>query len=103
MEIAKSAGKLLTVYQNRRWDSDFRTLQSVLPSLGRVAEFETHFDRHKLESPTNWKAKPIPGGGVIYDLGSHLIDQVLHLYGPPQKVTGFIYSQRDVSVEGGNC
>lgn len=81
---------------DRRWDSDFLTLSSLISSktLGRIAEFETHFDRHRLSPPTNWKAHPTPGNGVIYDLGSHLLDQIIHLYGLPQRVTGFLYTQR---------
>ncbi|KAL9111103.1 MAG: hypothetical protein Q9227_004366 [Pyrenula ochraceoflavens] len=102
--LAKEKGKILTVYQNRRWDSDFLTLSKLLKngSLGRVVEFETHFDRHRPEIPQteSWKYKVIPGGGVIYDLGTHLMDQVVTLFGLPSRVTGFIGSQRERNPEG---
>ena len=98
--IAKKHGLLLTVYQNRRWDSDFLTLLKLLEekTLGRVVEFETHFDRHRPEAPdpaSTWKAKFLPGGGAVYDLGAHLIDQAVVAFGLPDKITGFVGSQRD--------
>ena len=98
--IAKRHDRLLTVYQNRRWDTDFLTLSKLLEqrTLGRVVEFETHFDRHRPEAPdpsSTWKAKFSPGGGAVYDLGTHLIDQVVMAFGLPDKITGFVGSQRD--------
>ncbi|KAJ5908356.1 hypothetical protein N7495_001038 [Penicillium taxi] len=103
VSIAKKQNKLLAVYQNRRWDADFVTLSKLVKngSLGRIAEFETHFDRHRPEEPAanaSWKNKVIPGGSSIYDLGTHLIDQVVHLLGLPQKVTAFIGSSRAVNT-----
>ncbi|EMC97933.1 hypothetical protein BAUCODRAFT_407696 [Baudoinia panamericana UAMH 10762] len=103
IDIAHKSGKLLTVYQNRRWDADFLTLQQVLAegSLGDIAEFETHYDRHRPDPPpATWKAKAEPGHGSIFDLGTHLIDQVYHLFGMPQSVTGMLWNQRRV-VQGG--
>lgn len=102
-QIAHATGKKLAVYQNRRWDADFATLQQVLASgsLGDVAEFETHFDRHRPDAPAeSWKVKDEPGHGAIYDLGTHLIDQVYALYGAPQRVTGFVGNQRRGAVSG---
>jgi len=102
-QIAQTSGKKLAVYQNRRWDADFVTLQQVLKSgsLGDIAEFETHFDRHRPDPPANtWKAKDAPGNGAIYDLGTHLIDQVYSLYGLPTRVTGFVGYQRRGVTEG---
>ena len=98
--ISKKHDRLLTVYQNRRWDTDFLTLSKLLEqrSLGRVVEFETHFDRHRPEAPdpaSTWKAKLLPGGGAVYDLGTHLIDQVVVTFGLPEKITGFVGSQRE--------
>lgn len=98
--IAKKHDRFLTVYQNRRWDTDFLTLSKLLEqrTLGRVVEFETHFDRHRPEAPdpaSTWKAKFLPGGGAVYDLGSHLIDQAVVAFGLPDKITGFIGSQRE--------
>ncbi len=97
--IAKKHDRLLTVYQNRRWDTDFLTLSKLLKegTMGRVVEFETHFDRHRPKAPaahTTWKAKPMPGGGAAYDLGTHLIDQVVVAFGLPDRITGFVGSQR---------
>ena len=104
IEIQKKSGKVLAVYQNRRWDADYRTLRKIMDegSLGDIAEFETHFDRHRPEPPStaSWKAEEAPGNGAIFDLGTHLIDQVYHTFGMPKKVTGFLYQQRR-GVEGG--
>ena len=98
--IAKQHERLLTVYQNRRWDSDFLTLSKFLKegTLGRLVEFETHFDRHRPDAPdpaSTWKAKFSPGGGAAYDLGTHLIDQAVVAFGLPDKITGFVGSQRE--------
>ena len=98
--IAKQHERLLTVYQNRRWDSDFLTLLKLLEerTLGRLVEFETHFDRHRPDAPdpaSTWKAKFSPGGGAVYDLGTHLIDQAVLAFGLPDKITGFVGSQRE--------
>ena len=63
--------------------------------LGRVIEFETHFDRHRPSPPAaTWKTQSKAGNGAIYDLGTHLIDQVLHTFGLPSKITAFLHSQR---------
>ncbi|KAK3059105.1 hypothetical protein LTR09_000671 [Extremus antarcticus] len=96
-QIQHQSGKLLSVYQNRRWDADFLTLRELVSSdrLGDIAEFETHFDRHRPDAPADsWKVVDEPGHGAIYELGTHLIDQVYHLFGMPQRVTGFVYLQR---------
>jgi predicted dehydrogenase len=103
VDLAKSQGRVLTVYQNRRWDSDFLTLKKYIDdgTLGRIVEFETHFDRHRPEAPgDSWKAHHAPGTGAVYDLGTHLMDQVVHLFGMPQRVTGFVGSQREVNTTG---
>ena len=99
IQLAKTHQKLLTVYQNRRWDSDFVTLRQLIDNgkLGRVVEFESHFDRHRPTPPdpsSTWKAQPLPGGGAIYDLGTHLLDQIVVLFGLPEKITGFVGPQR---------
>ncbi|KAI6893241.1 UPF0052-domain-containing protein [Hortaea werneckii] len=102
-EIAKKNGKQLAVYQNRRWDADFLTLRKIMAdgALGDIAEFETHFDRHRPEPPAdNWKAKEGPAHGAVYDLGTHLLDQVYSAFGNPEKVTGFVGNQR-VGVKSG--
>ncbi|KAL9578912.1 MAG: hypothetical protein Q9212_005416 [Teloschistes hypoglaucus] len=98
INLASKNERILTVYQNRRWDSDFRTLRSLLSNnaLGRIADFESHFDRYKpsLAGAKAWKTKSEPGGGAIYDLGAHLIDQIYVLFGLPKRITAFLGSQR---------
>lgn len=104
VSLANQQKKLLTVYQNRRWDADFLTLSKCIKdgSLGRVVDFETHFDRHRPEVPSSagWKYRVQSGGGVVYDLGTHLMDQVIHLFGAPKRITGFVGSQRNPNPTG---
>jgi predicted dehydrogenase len=102
--LAKAKGVMLTVYQNRRFDADFLLLSRLIREgmLGRVVEFETHFDRHRPEVPsaTSWKNEAAPGTGAVYDLGSHLMDQVVTLFGLPEKITGYTTPQRLGGAEG---
>ncbi|KAK2766079.1 hypothetical protein FQN54_007594 [Arachnomyces sp. PD_36] len=104
IKLAKEKNVLLSVYQNRRWDSDYHTLSKLVKdnTLGRIVEFESHFDRHRPSLPTasTWKTQVIPGGSAIYDLGTHLLDQVVHLLGKPERVTGFVGSQREGNTSG---
>ncbi|KAI1102534.1 NAD(P)-binding protein [Jackrogersella minutella] len=104
VRLAREQGRLVCVYQNRRWDSDFLTVQRLLrgDALGRIVEFETHFDRFRLEKPTNWKGLLgiDHGGSVVYDLGTHLLDQVYVLFGLPRGVFATLLSQRDGLVAG---
>ncbi|WYZ46686.1 hypothetical protein EsH8_IX_000911 [Colletotrichum jinshuiense] len=99
IKIAKENKVLICVYQNRRWDSDFLTVKKMIKDgvFGRVYEFDTHFDRYRPERPTSWKGElgMADGGGALYDLGSHLIDQIYHLFGLPETVYGKLISQRD--------
>ncbi|MEJ4044036.1 MULTISPECIES: oxidoreductase [unclassified Erwinia] len=83
--LAKSKGLLLSVFHNRRWDSDFLTAKSLLAegTLGEVRYFESHFDRFRLEVKQRWREQKGPGSGIWYDLGPHLIDQALQLFGSP--------------------
>lgn len=86
------------VFHNRRWDSDFKTTQKVIESgkLGNLREYEAHFDRFRNYKKANaWKEKDEePGAGILYDLGPHLIDQALNLFGYPKEVYADIRSQR---------
>jgi predicted dehydrogenase len=94
---ARQANKVLSVYQNRRYVSDFRTIVELLQQqmLGDVHEYECHFDRYRPEAkPNAWREKATPGSGILYDLGSHLIDQALCLFGLPLFVTADIKLQR---------
>jgi predicted dehydrogenase len=94
---AERAGKLLSVFHNRRYDADFRTLRHLLAdgALGTVTQFESHFDRFRLEVRDRWRERPGPGAGLWYDLGPHLIDQALQLFGAPIGITADITVQRD--------
>ncbi|GAA97372.1 uncharacterized protein L969DRAFT_48959 [Mixia osmundae IAM 14324] len=100
ISLAKSKGLLIAVYQNRRLDSDLLTLLKVIREgrLGQVTDFESHFDRFRLfrKSEKVWKEQARPGGGQVYDLGSHLIDQSLYLFGKPTSITGQTYSRRQL-------
>lgn len=100
IELAKQQNKILSVYHNRRYDSDYRTLKKVLDNklLGDVVEAEFHFDRYsEVISPKAHKEVPQQGTGALYDLGSHLIDQALQLFGMPDEVFADIRIVRPVS------
>ncbi len=87
--MAAKQQRKISVYQNRRYDSDFRTIKKVLDDglLGNMVEAEFHFDRYREElSPKLHKELPGPGAGALYDLGAHLIDQALQLFGMPQSL-----------------
>ncbi|WP_148862145.1 Gfo/Idh/MocA family oxidoreductase [Marinobacter fonticola] len=89
-EEAERLGLFLTVFQNRRWDSDFLTLQQLIAegALGEVRRFESRFERWRPEPKPGWRRSGAPeeAGGVLYDLGAHLIDQALVLFGPVKSV-----------------
>jgi len=95
--LAKAKNKILTVFQSRRFDGDFKTVQQVLNEnwLGQLVEFETHYDRFRnyIEQNT-WKEETAPGTGILYNLGSHMLDQVLTLFGKPNEVDARIGIQR---------
>jgi predicted dehydrogenase len=98
IKLAHQQNLLLSVHHNRRWDSDFLTVKKIVENgiLGRVVEYEAHFDRFRNEVKTGWKEdKNNPGSGILYDLGSHLIDQALYLFGLPHEVFADIRTQRD--------
>ena len=96
--LSKKQGKILTAYHNRRFVSDTKTVKKIFTSglLGDIVDYETHFDRFRPNPrPTGyWRENPLPGSGIFYDLGSHLIDQALYFFGLPQGVTARITSQR---------
>ncbi len=97
IRIAQKAGRKIFVYQNRRWDGDFKTVQQVVYNgyLGEILEYEAHFDRFAPGARRSaWRDEPLPAGGVLYDLGSHLVDQALVLFGLPRAVFTDIRSQR---------
>lgn len=87
--LARQTGRVLSVYHNRRWDADFLTLRRVLAGgeLGEVMHFESHFDRYRPEVRNRWREQALPGSGLWYDLGSHLLDQALQLFGMPEAIS----------------
>ena len=97
IHLAKKRGLLLTVYQSRRLDGDFKTVRKILAdgSLGRVVMFESHFDRFRPTLKNAWREKQGPGAGMLYDLGPHLIDQAMQLFGRPESITADIRCERD--------
>ncbi len=102
VRLAAERGRLITVYHDRRYDGDFYTVQKLVQSgaLGEVVEFESRFDRFRPDAkPGAWRERADqPGAGVLFDLGPHLIDQALVLFGEPQAVTGWAIRQRPSSA-----
>jgi scyllo-inositol 2-dehydrogenase (NADP+) len=97
VELAKKSGKILSVYQNRRYVSDFFTIKEILDKklLGQVHTFEGHYDRYRSEArPQAWREAELPGSGILYDLGAHLVDQAQVLFGLPNTITADIRMQR---------
>ncbi|GAA5849092.1 hypothetical protein JCM8547_006440 [Rhodosporidiobolus lusitaniae] len=95
--LAKEKNLVLAVYQNRRWDSDYLTVKKLLASgaFGELSEFESRMDRYKnVPNAKAWKEAALPGAGAAFDLGSHLVDQILDLFGTPEKVTGLVRNSR---------
>lgn len=97
---ARRTKRILSVFHNRRWDGHFITLQQVLASgaLGHVAHLESHFDRYRPEVRDRWRERAGPGAGVWFDLGPHLVDQALLLFGQPERVTADLAALRDGAV-----
>lgn len=97
LSLAKTQKKLLTVFHNRRWDGDFQYLNEKIKegTLGEVKRFYAHFHRYRKKlRPDSWKEQQQAGSGLLYDLGSHLIDQSLQLFGMPQKLWAHLDCQR---------
>ncbi len=89
-QLAKEQGKVLSIYHNRRWDADFLTLKEVITEnrVGQPVMFSARFDRFRPHIRQGWKEEQGPGTGIFYDLGPHLIDQALQLFGWPE----FLYA-----------
>jgi len=99
--LANEKNRVLSVYHNRRWDSDFKSVQHIIQQgvLGKIVEAEIHYDRYKEElSPKLHKETPGPGTGALYDLGSHLVDQALQLFGMPEAVFADMAALRPISL-----
>ncbi|HZC38293.1 MAG TPA: Gfo/Idh/MocA family oxidoreductase, partial [Sphingomicrobium sp.] len=105
--LANACDRVLTVFHNRRWDSDFLTVRTLLSGtvpreegqsladVGEVMLFEAHWDRFRPEIKQGWREVPQPGGGVLSDLGPHMIDQALVLFGMPEAISADILAQRE--------
>lgn len=98
--LAEAKGRMLTVFHNRRWDSDFLTLRTLLDQgrLGEITLYEAHWDRFRPALRDSWHENAGPGGGNLIDLGPHLIDQALALFGHPEWVTADLIAQRQGSL-----
>ncbi len=96
MALAEKNNKLLTVYHNRRLDGDFLTVGKILSegTLGRLVEFESHYDRYRNFIQDSWKEAEDDRNGVLFNLGSHMIDQALVLFGKPASVTAHLRTLR---------
>jgi scyllo-inositol 2-dehydrogenase (NADP+) len=95
--LAKRKSKVLTVFQNRRWDNDFLTVRKIIEGglLGKIVEVETHYDRFRnYVDEGSWKEQRQEGTGIIYNLGSHLLDQILVLFGLPLSIDARMGIQR---------
>lgn len=101
VQIAKKHGRLITVYQDRRWDGAFLTVKKLVESgaLGKVAEYEARFDRFRLDAKAGaWREEAnFPAAGVLWDLGPHLIDGALVLFGEPDSICAAALRQRESS------
>ncbi|WP_440903824.1 oxidoreductase [Catenovulum sp. SX2] len=96
IELAEKQQKVLTVYHNRRWDGDFLTVKKLIEqqTLGDIKYFESHFDRFRPVVRDRWREQASEGGGILFDLGPHLIDQCLSLFGWPDKITAICEKTR---------
>jgi scyllo-inositol 2-dehydrogenase (NADP+) len=97
IKIAEEKKLLLSVYHNRRWDNDYLTVKKLINDgvLGEINTYQVHFDRFRPEVRDRWREKQGPGSGMLYDLGSHLIDQALNLFGWPQFILADVFAQRE--------
>jgi predicted dehydrogenase len=101
VEFAKQQGRLLTVYQNRRYDGDFQAIVQLVASgaLGRIVRFESNYDRFRPQLRAGaWRERSGPGTGIFFDLAPHLIDHALLLFGMPEALTADIRIEREGAV-----
>jgi predicted dehydrogenase len=96
ISLAERERRVLAVFHNRRWDGDFLAVTDLLASgvLGEITHVESHFDRYRPVVRDRWRERPGAGAGLWYDLGPHLVDQALQLFGIPDRVTGNLAVQR---------
>ena len=99
-DLAERQGVVLAPFHNRRWDGDFRTVQRLLAeeAVGRLVTYESHFDRFRpLPRENTWKEGANAANGLLMDLGPHLVDQALALFGPPEGITASVRRDRDTT------
>jgi predicted dehydrogenase len=99
--LATQHGKILAPFHNRRFDGDFLTLRKIVAdqSLGRIVHLSSHFDRFRPQQRTgSWKEAPGHANGLLFDLGPHLVDQALALFGAPARITASVRFDRDVTA-----
>ena len=96
-DAAQVANKKIIPFQNRRWDADFLTLKDLIAhnKLGAIVKYEARFDRYNPQVKDRWREHNLPGSGMLYDLGPHLIDQALQLFGAPDWVFCTLLTQRE--------
>src|SRR3954468_17171860 len=100
VQVSKQQRRIVSVYQDRRYTGDFVTVQKVVAdrAVGRVTTYESHFDRFRPEQkPKAWREEPLPGSGVWFDIGPHLFDQALLLFGLPEAMGADIRIEREVA------
>jgi scyllo-inositol 2-dehydrogenase (NADP+) len=98
VQFAKESHRLLTVYQNRRFDGDFVAIRKLVVegTLGRIVRFETSYDRFRPNlKPGAWREQSAPGAGILFDIAPHLIDHALLLFGLPEFITGDVRTERE--------
>jgi scyllo-inositol 2-dehydrogenase (NADP+) len=98
VQLAEHTGRLLTVYQNRRYDGDFQAIRKLVAdgTLGRIVRFETTYDRFRPQlKPGAWRETQRPGSGILFDIAPHLIDHALELFGLPEGVTADVRIERE--------
>lgn len=97
LQLSRQQNRLLSVFHNRRWDSEILATKAVLNSgaLGRVTHYESHMDRFRPNVRHRWREDPGPGAGLWFDLGPHLIDQTIHLFGLPDSVLASFATLRE--------
>ena len=92
--LERESDRMLTVFHNRRWAADFLTLRGVLPRLGELFLVEANWDRFRPEVRQRWREQPGPGAGLLADLGPHMVDEMLQLFGMPDAISADIFAQR---------
>ncbi len=95
--LAQKLGRLITVYQNRRYDGDFQAIRKIVAegTLGTIVRFETNYDRYRPQLKVGaWRERVVPGAGILFDLAPHLIDHALVLFGLPEAVTADVRVER---------